>query len=444
MPSSRNGRYVAIGLMLFALFFGAGNLIFPAAMGQSAGVNIGWALLGFCITGVGLPLLGVIAVAFSGTRDAQSLASRVHPVYGVIYTVMSYLAIGPCFAVPRTGTVSFEIAVRPFLSAETTGVALPIFLAVFFGIVYWFASSPSKLVDRIGKVLTPALVLTLIIFIVQSFITPMGDPQKPTVAYATPAVAAVQGVLDGYNTLDGLVSLIFGTLVVATVREAGFKNAREISRQVYKSGLLAGCMLGLIYIFVAKIGAESVTVIGMQDTGAPILALSAQHFFGHAGTLLLAVMVLLACLTTSIGLITCCAAYFLKLTGKFTYFGWVTIFTIVSYLIGLFGLKTIITSTIPILMFLYPLCMTLIVLAFLNNLFDGRQCVYVSTIAAVFVMAVVNGLETAGVDLGGLETLLRDSVPLHTVGLGWISFAVAGAFLGLVWKAVRPVKGEDE
>ena len=227
-------------------------------------------------------------------------------------------------------------------------------------------------------------------------------------------------------------------------REAGFKNAREISRQVYKSGLLAGCMLGLIYIFVAKIGAESVTVIGMQDTGAPILALSAQHFFGHAGTLLLAVMVLLACLTTSIGLITCCAAYFLKLTGKFTYFGWVTIFTIVSYLIGLFGLKTIITSTIPILMFLYPLCMTLIVLAFLNNLFDGRQCVYVSTIAAVFVMAVVNGLETAGVDLGGLETLLRDSVPLHTVGLGWISFAVAGAFLGLVWKAVRPVKGEDE
>ena len=279
MPSSRNGRYVAIGLMLFALFFGAGNLIFPAAMGQSAGVNIGWALLGFCITGVGLPLLGVIAVAFSGTRDAQSLASRVHPVYGVIYTVMSYLAIGPCFAVPRTGTVSFEIAVRPFLSAETAGVALPIFLAVFFGIVYWFASSPSKLVDRIGKVLTPALVLTLIIFIVQSFITPMGAPQEPTVAYATPAVAAVQGVLDGYNTLDGLVSLIFGTLVVATVREAGFKNVREISRQVYKSGLLAGCMLGLIYIFVAKIGAESVTVIGMQDTGAPILALSAQHFF---------------------------------------------------------------------------------------------------------------------------------------------------------------------
>ena len=194
MPSSRNGRYVAIGLMLFALFFGAGNLIFPAAMGQSAGVNIGWALLGFCITGVGLPLLGVIAVAFSGTRDAQSLASRVHPVYGVIYTVMSYLAIGPCFAVPRTGTVSFEIAVRPFLSAETAGVALPIFLAVFFGIVYWFASSPSKLVDRIGKVLTPALVLTLIIFIVQSFITPMGAPQEPTVAYATPAVAAVQGV----------------------------------------------------------------------------------------------------------------------------------------------------------------------------------------------------------------------------------------------------------
>lgn len=158
MSTNRNGRFIAIGLMLFALFFGAGNLIFPAAMGQSAGENVWWALLGFCVTGVGLPLLGVMAMGYSGCRDLQELAGRVHPWFGTFYTVVCYMAIGPCFAVPRTGTVSFEIGIRPFLSADATGVALPIFLAVFFAVTFWFAASPSKLVDRVGKLLTPALV----------------------------------------------------------------------------------------------------------------------------------------------------------------------------------------------------------------------------------------------------------------------------------------------
>ena len=444
MPNqNKSSRYIAIGLMLFALFFGAGNLIFPAAMGQSAGFNVGWALLGFCITGVGLPLLGVMAMGYSGCRDLQELAGRVHPWYGVFYTVVCYMAIGPCFALPRTGTVSFEIAIRPFLSSDGSGFALPIFLAIFFAIAFWFSVSPSKLVDRVGKLLTPALVLTLVVFIVQSFVSPMGEPQAPSAAYATSVVASIQGILDGYNTLDAIASLVFGTLVVSAVKESGITAEGEVAKQVYKSGLIAGALLAVIYIFVAKIGAESVQAIGMQETGAPILAESAKIFFGHAGAMLLAAIVLLACLSTAIGLITCCAAYFSQLTGLFNYRVWVSIFTIISYLVGLFGLKTIIVSTIPVLMFLYPPCVAIIVLAFLHNFFDGRRCVYACTMAATLVMAVINGLETAGVNLGALETFLKESVPLHTVGLGWISFAVAGAFVGLVWKAVKPTKTEE-
>ena len=168
-------RYIPIGLMLFALFFGAGNLIFPASMGQNAGANVWWAVLGFCVTGVGLPLLAVMAVAHSGSRSLEPIASRVHPWFGVFYTVICYMAIGPCFAIPRTGTVAFEIAVNPFLPAGADASALPIALAVFFAVALWFAVSPSKLVDRIGKGLTPALVLTLVGFIVQSYISPMGE-----------------------------------------------------------------------------------------------------------------------------------------------------------------------------------------------------------------------------------------------------------------------------
>lgn len=440
MSTKSNGnRYIAIGLMLFALFFGAGNLIFPAAMGQSAGVNVWWALLGFCITGVGLPVLGVMAMGYSGCRNLQELASRVHPLYGLFYTIISYMAIGPCFAVPRTGTVSFEIAVRPFLPEGCSDIALPIFLAIFFVITFWLAATPSKLVDRVGKLLTPALVLTLGLFILQSFVTPMGEPQAASKAYATPTIAAVQGVLDGYNTLDAIASLIFAVLVISAVKDSGVSERGAIVKQVYKSGLLAGFLLAVIYIFVAKIGAESVTAIGVQETGAPVLAESAKVLFGNAGALLLAAIVLLACLTTAVGLVTCCAAYFKKLTGKLPYVTWVAIFCVVSYLIGLFGLKTIIVSTIPVLMFIYPLCMALMALAFLHNWFDGRQCVYVCTMAFTFVMALISGLETAHVSLGSLGTFLQETVPLYSSGLGWVSFAVAGAIVGLFWKAIRPV-----
>ncbi len=436
---SNSKRYVAIGLMLFALFFGAGNLIFPAAMGQTAGENVWWALLGFCITGVGLPVLGVMAMGYSGCRSLQELANRVHPWYGLFYTVLSYLAIGPCFAVPRTGTVSFEIAVRPFLTEGSAGMALPIFLAVFFVITFWFAATPSKLVDRVGKVLTPALVLTLALFILQSFLTPMGEPMPAGKAYATPAIATVQGILDGYNTLDAIASLVFAMLVISAVKESGITHNKAIVSQVYKSGIIAGILLAVIYIFVAKIGAESVMSIGMKETGAPVLAESAKVLFGTSGEILLAVIVVLACLTTAIGLVTCCAAYFLHLTGKFNYVIWVTIFCVISYLIGLFGLKTIIVSTIPILMFIYPLCMALMALAFFHNWFDGRQCVYASTMAFTFVMALVSGLETASVDLGGLGKFLHETVPLYSFGLGWVSFAVAGAVVGLIWKACKPL-----
>lgn len=436
---SNSSRYVAIGLMLFALFFGAGNLIFPAAMGQNAGVNVWWALLGFCITGVGLPVLGVMAMGYSGCRNIQELASRVHPWYGLFYTILSYLAIGPCFAVPRTGTVSFEIAVRPFLPEGSADMVLPIFLAVFFAITFWFSATPSKLVDRVGKLLTPALVLTLALFILQSFVSPMGEPLAASEAYGTPSAAVVTGILDGYNTLDAIASLVFAVLVISAVKDSGITSDKAVVKQVYKSGILAGVLLALIYMFVAKIGAESVTAIGMQDTGAPVLAESAKVLFGNSGALLLAVIVLLACLTTAIGLVTCCASYFLSLTGKFNYVIWAALFSVISYLIGLFGLKTIIVSTIPVLMFIYPLCMALMALAFLHNFFDGRQCVYVCTMAFTFVMALISGLETAHVSLGGLGTFLSENVPLYSSGLGWLSFAVAGAIVGLFWKTIKPI-----
>ena len=435
-----NKRYIAIGLMLFALLFGAGNLIFPAAMGQNAGVNVWYAVLGFCVTGVGLPLISIAALGYSGCLDLEEAAGRVHPWYGVFYSVVSYLAIGPCFAAPRTGTVSFEIAVKPFLGSFSPDIALPIFLLIFFLLTYWLAATPSKLVDRVGKILTPALLAVILLLIVQSFITPLGTPQAPTKNYATPVTAVMQGILDGYNTLDAIASFIFATLVISFVKEGGVTHPKAIMKQVLLSGSIAVALLAFIYIFIAKIGADSVTPLGILETGAPVLAGSAKILFGNLGAAILAVIVLLACLSTSVGLVTCCAAYFMRLLGHFSYKTYAVIFCVISYLVGLFGLKTIIVSTIPVLMFIYPLLVALICLIFLDKFFGGRQCVYAWTIAFTFVMATINLLETAGVNRGSFETMLQTYVPLHTFGMGWIPFAAAGFVIGLIWKAAVPEK----
>ena len=435
-----NNRYIAIGLMLFALLFGAGNLIFPAAMGQNAGVNVWYAVLGFCVTGVGLALISIAALGYSGCLDLEEAAGRVHPWYGVFYSVVSYLAIGPCFAAPRTGTVSFEIAVKPFLGSISPDIALPIFLLVFFLLTYWLAATPSKLVDRVGKILTPALLAVILLLIVQSFISPLGVPQAPTKNYATPVTAVMQGILDGYNTLDAIASFIFATLVISFVKEGGVTQPKAIMKQVLLSGSIAVALLAFIYIFIAKIGADSVTQLGILETGAPVLAGSAKILFGNLGAAILAVIVLLACLSTSVGLVTCCAAYFMRLLGHFSYKTYAVIFCVISYLVGLFGLKTIIVSTIPVLMFIYPLLVALICLIFLDKFFGGRQCVYAWTIAFTFVMATINLLETAGVNLGSFETMLQTYVPLHTFGMGWIPFAAVGFVIGLIWKAAVPEK----
>lgn len=432
--SQSKSQYVAIGLMLFALFFGAGNLIFPVSMGQSAGVNVWWAVLGFCLTGVGMPLICVVAMGYSGCRDLQEAASRVHPIYGIFFTILVYMAIGPCLATPRTGTVAYEIAIRPFLSGTAAEIGLPVFLAIFFGVTYWLAATPQKMVDRIGKVLTPMLLIAIFVLIAKSFITPMGDFMAAGASYATPFKATIQGVLDGYNTLDALASFIFAYLVINAVVSTGVTDPKEISAQVIKAGALAVGFLALVYVLLAKMGAESVQTIGMQDTGATVLTLSADFLFGSLGMFVLAAIVLLACLTTAIGLVSCCASYFQKLTNISNYKSWCAFFAIFAFGVGMFGLKVIISAAIPVLMFVYPLAVALIALLLLDRWFGGARSVYVCTTASTFIMAFCNGLETAGVNLGVVGQFFVDYIPLHTLGMGWIVFAVVGFCIGLATK----------
>ena len=339
------------------------------------------------------------------------------------------------FATPRTGTVAYEIAIKPFAEGLSMNME-PIFLALFFGISLWLSISPQKLVNRIGNILTPALLLVILLLIVKSFITPLGGYAVPQPAYGDAPTAVLQGFLDGYNTMDALASVVFAILVIDFVRLSGATSRAVITKTVMEVGAIAVGLLGIVYVFIANIGATSVERFGLFETGAPVLSVSANYLFGEFGQIILAIIVLLACLSTSIGLITSCGTYFHKLTPKISYKLYVVIFSVAAFGLSMLGLKTIISAAIPVLMLLYPLTIVIILLALLHNVFGGRRCVYAWTMAFTMISALMTGLETAGIAPTALEQLFAQYIPFQSAGMGWVSFAVLGFVVGLIHKGL--------
>ncbi|GAA0429068.1 MAG: branched-chain amino acid transport system II carrier protein [Bacillota bacterium] len=419
-------NYAAIGVMLFALFFGAGNLIFPAQLGQLAGANVWQAVIGFLITGVGLPLLGILAMSFSGSKNLQDLAGRIHPIYGVMFTALLYLTIGPFFAAPRTGTVAFDVGISPFISEGFQQGGLMIFTLVFFAITLFFSLYPAKIVDYVGKILAPGIVVLLVILLAMVIFKPMGSLQTPQEAYADGAF--LNGFLEGYNTMDALASLVFGIIVIKAIRSLGITSKREILRATARSGSVAIVLLGAIYVGIAYLGATSTEIYGIFDNGGPVLSSASTHYFGTFGLILLALVITLACLTTSIGLTTACSEYFHSLFPRISYKKFVVFFAVITFVIANFGLTNIITYSIPVLMFLYPLAIVLMLLAFLSPLFYHGRSVYISVIAVTFLISSIDGLKSLCESLGipyfnwmiPIVSFYETVLPLYNEGLGWL------------------------
>lgn len=430
--------YVAIGFMLFALFFGAGNLIFPAQLGQYAGENMWPAIIGFLITGVGLPLLGTIAMGFSGSSNLQELASRVHPAYGVFFTALLYLTIGPFFAAPRTGTVAYEVGIMSFIPEGSEQTGLLIFTLLFFAITLLFSLYPAKIVDNVGKILAPALVLLILVLLVTILINPMGGMGVPQDEYVTAPFLA--GFLEGYNTMDALASLVFGIIVINAIRALGVKDKKGILSATVKSGLIAISLLALIYVGIAYLGSTSVHSLGLFDNGGPVLSGAASHYFGTIGSVLLAVMIILACLTTAIGLVTANAEYFHTLFPKIGYKTLVVFFSTITFIIANFGLANIIKYSVPVLMFLYPLAIVLMLLTFLSPLFKHARVVYVVTTAVTFLISIFDGLkalcDSLSIDYFGFMKPVIEfyerTLPFYNEGIGWL----LPAFIAIIISAV--------
>ena len=424
---------VLVSLMLFSLFFGAGNLIFPPFLGQAAGSATWVAMIGFFITAVGFPILGVVAVAKSG--GLYSLAKRVHPVFAAVFTVLIYLSIGPGLGIPRAGSLPFEMAVAPYLPESiSTTLALFLFTLVFFSVAYWLSLSPAKLVDRMGKVLTPTLLVLISLIFIASIFRPIGAYGEATGEYVTSPF--VKGFLEGYLTMDTIAALNFGIVISLAIKSRGVSDEKLVVSNSIKAGVIAGSLLIAIYAVLGHLGATSGGRFGTTANGAQTLTNVITYIFGKPGAVLLAVIFTLACLTTCVGLITSCSQYFATLTSKVSYKGFVRILALLSMGIANMGLTQILSISVPVLNAIYPIAIMLIVLGMMNRVFKGNTMAYRLTIIFTGVVSVVDALGQVGVGVEAL-TKLFERLPLYSQGLGWIVPAVVGMILGVLMNVVK-------
>lgn len=410
------------GLALFAMFLGAGNLIFPPSLGQQAGSDLWWAILGFVATGVGLPLLGVTAVAKAG-GDLELLGNRVHPLFGKLITAIVVLSIGPLLAIPRTAATTFEVAIAPFLqSTIDIKIALAITTIIFFSITLAFVLRPSKIVDNVGKVLTPFLILFLAAIIIKGIISPAAGISTGT--YTTPFT---QGFLEGYNTMDALASVIFGLVIANAVRAKGVTDNNEIAKVTIWAGIIAAIGLGSVYIGLAYIGATTGNTFTGDNPGQ-MLSYVTEVLLGSTGKIIIGLAMTLACLTTAIGLVATSGNFFSRLTNNKVSYNTVCLITaLVSAILANMGLAKILEVSVPLLVTVYPVVIVLVLLSIFNNLFGGNRNVYIGTVGTTVVITLANLITSLssnfGVQLGALEKILS-LLPMQDQGLGWILPAV--------------------
>lgn len=436
--------YLFIGSMLFGLFFGAGNLIFPVHMGQEAGSDIFLANLGFLVTGIGLPFLGVIAIGMSKSSGLYDLASRINKTYAMLFTIALYLVIGPFFALPRLATTSFEIGLSPFIAQDQQSLFLALFSAVFFLAAWALSRKPTKILDYVGKFLNPLFLVLLGILLLFAFIHPLGSINDASVQATYQAHPFFTGFTQGYNTLDALASLAFGIIIVTTIKNMGVQKPTTIAIDMVKAGSISILLMGVIYTLLSYMGTMSLGKFAISENGGIALAQIANHYLGTVGSVLLSLIVIVACLKTAIGLITAFAETFAELFPQQKYSLFVAIAAILPCLFANVGLTKIIEFSVPVLMFIYPLAITLIILTLISPLFKHRSSVYRMTTYFTLIASVIDGLNAAPAFIKEtklvqqLLQLAADHLPFFTIGMGWIVPATNGFVVGLLWTFAKP------
>ena len=421
-----------VGATLFSMFFGAGNLILPPLLGVQAGTATLPATIGFFITGVGLPVLGIVAVALAGT--VRELADRVHPVFSRVFVAAVYLAIGPCLAIPRTSSTAFEMLAPLLPAGISVEVVRLVFSVAFFALSFALAMHPGRLTRLLGRVTGPALILLIVGVVVPSLVSlATGQVQAapaPVAPYDTNA--AVQGFLTGYQTMDLLASLTFGLVIATNIRNLGVTDTGGVMREVCRAGVIAGVLMMAIYGGLAVVGFDLSAALAEATNGAEVITASATMHYGTLGTAVVAAIFLLACLNVCTGLISCCGTYFAEELPRVPYRVWAIGFAAFSCVISNFGLDAILAFSVPLLNALYPVAIVLVIGGMAHRVLDAYPLTWPVTVGLVGVSSVVVSLRDA---FAPGVWVIFDALPFADMGLGWVLLAVVGIVLGVCLSA---------
>jgi len=430
-------QYVIIASMLFGLFFGAGNLIFPLHLGQLAGGHLVPATVGFLVTAVVLPLLAVLAIAVTHSEGVYDIGKPLGAWFALTFMILIHATIGPLFGTPRTATVPFTVGVAPLLSKNLQHTGLLVFSALFFLAAFLFSYKESKIKDAVGRMLNPVFLTLLALLFFIGFLHPMGNAMHQVATPDYMHAAFMNGFLQGYNTMDALAGLAFGVTVVTAVRSLGLKKNSQVAAVTARAGVMATSAIGVVYVLLILLGSTSLGKFKVSLDGGVAFNQIVTHYLGAAGHAFLAVMLTLTCLTTAIGLVAAFAQDFHKHFPKVPYRAWLAFMSFASFCTANFGLDTIIQWSTPMLMFLYPFSMVLILLSVTSPLFKRDSVVYAFVVAFTTVPALMDMIgafppvvsaSAFGKAVVGLE---HAYLPFSTMGLGWLVPALVGLVLGL-------------
>ena len=435
---------IIVGFALFAMFFGAGNLIFPPLLGFMTGDKWFITFIAFSITGICMPILGIFAVGKAG-GEVQQFAGKVHPVFANIFGTVIMLGIGPLLAIPRTAATTYEIGVHPF----NTSISPMVSSIVFFVIVLIFSIKPSKVIGLIGKYLTPILIIVLAAIVIRAFIAPLGPlaPQAPKNFFLT-------GFLEGYQTMDALAAMLFATIIVKSIKELGYSKRKSLLKLNLSAGIIAGVGLLLVYGGLLHAGASASTVFPKDISRTELLINICSQLWGQTGKIILSLSIAFACLTTAIGLTATAGEFFKKLFhNKVSYETIVIIVSVFSCWLANYGVENIIRYSVPLLEALYPVCILLTVMNLLDDYIPNRYYYVGGTVGTLIVSCLQAFASTEGiandflglfgaqtVSFAGLAASLQ-KLPLSSIGVAWLIPAIIGAFLfGLLGKNKAPKK----
>ena len=373
-------------------------------------------------------------MAINRSDNPDNLASPVHTNFAKALVIICALTIGPFFAIPRTAAVSFDTGILAFVPAGYHDLGMIAYSLFFFLLTYYLSVNPSKIIDNIGKIMTPMLLICLAILIAFVLLDPLGPTQAAQGDYAE--VPFFKGFQEGYNTMDLLAAMLFGAATVNAIESKGILDHKLLTRLCIYAGIIAATFLALIYSSLAYTGATSVQAFGIVSNGGQLLNQIAVHYMGNFGKVILALIIFFACITTSIGLTSSISGYFNALFNeKIQYQRYVLAISVFSFAVSNVGLSNIIKFSIPVLCMLYPIVIVLVLLNVCSGLFKRDPYIFRPCVLFTTIFAILDGLKAAGINTGFIHASLEAYMPLYNIGFGWVVPCIAGIVLGFIWKA---------